>query len=148
MIRDVPQHPAAPLEGSDDPFRIVSIFDGSAASQEAARASAIVMRELGEEVAIDRSSWDIQSLEATDTCDFAAREAARADMIVIALSERAPSQLLKNWVELWERKRKIEGGLLALIPSGKEQGDLREFLSETAITANMDFLCQKKPRFK
>jgi hypothetical protein len=131
------------------PFRILAIYDSPQASVEAARASAVVIRELGEDVPVDRCSWSVDALERVETRDFAAGEAARADLIVLALSAETPSEGLKQWVRQWQKKRQISSGLLALIPSGsnEEVHDLEDYLYETAITANMDFLCRKPRRY-
>jgi hypothetical protein len=134
---------------AENPFRILAIYDSAKASAEAARASAVVIRELGEEVPVDRCSWNVEALDSVETRGFAAGEAARADLIVLALSTEAPSEGLKEWVRQWEKNRQISNGLLALIPSGTsdELHDLEDYLYETAITANMDFLCRKPRRF-
>ena len=131
------------------PFRIVTLYDSPLSSAEAARASALVMRELGEEIPVDRCSWNIQSLNDGVTRQFAAAEAARADLILIALSLVTPSQALKDWINRWEKHRQLSGGLLALIPSGTQgqAANLEAYLYETAITANMDFLCRKDRRY-
>jgi hypothetical protein len=133
----------------DDPFRILALYDSAQTSAQAARASAIVIRELGEEVPVDRCSWNIRALDGDATRGFAAAEAARADLIVIALSTESLSTALKDWVKQWEKKRTSANGLLALIPS-EEWGSgavLEEYFYEIAITANMDFLCRKQRRY-
>ena len=136
------------LSPTEDPFRILAIYDGAKGSAEAARASALVIRELGEDVPIDRCSWSVEALESFETRGFAAGEATRADLIVLALSAEKPSESLKDWVRQWEKNRKLSSGLLALIPFGKkrEVQELEDYLNETAITANMDFLCRKDLR--
>lgn len=132
------------------PFRMLSIYDSPDSRREAAHASAIILNELGEDIVADEHAWDLQSLEAAENLEQAAHEAAQADVIVLALATRAPSESLKNWANRWQQKRELTSGLLALIPSGKSAtgGDLAEFLYEMAVTANMDFLCRKPRRFE
>ncbi len=134
---------------SNSPFRIVALYDSARTSAEAARASAVVVRELGDEVPVDRCSWNIAALENEVTRGFAAAEAARADLIVVALSDESPSQTLQDWVARWEKKRTLENGLLALIPSSEpgSAAALEQYFYEAAITANMDFLCRKQRRY-
>lgn len=131
------------------PFRLLSIYDSEEASREATHTSNLVLRELGEEIVADRTTWNLQSLHASAICTLAAEEAARADVIVIALSGDKPSEILKEWISQWQRHRELSGGLLALIPSvdSSTGGELASFLYETAVTAHMDFLCQKKRRY-
>jgi hypothetical protein len=135
--------------GSNNPFRIVTIYDSAKTSAEAARASAVVIRELGDEVPVDRCSWNVASLESDLTRGFAAAEAARADLIVVALSDGSPSNSLRDWVTRWGKKRTLENGLFALIPTSEHQASaaLENYFYEAAVTANMDFLCRKRPRY-
>ena len=130
------------------PFRMLSIYDSEQANQDATETSELVFRELGDSIEADRSTWNILSLDASATRSLLAEEATRADVIVIALAADKPTKVLKEWVQQWQQSRELSGGLLALIPSGESEtgGDLANFLYETAVTAHMDFLCQKKPR--
>ena len=64
-------------EGSSSPdvenkvFRILAVYDSVESSREAARASAVVLRELGEDVIVHRNSWDSEALEdGTFLADF------------------------------------------------------------------------------
>ena len=134
---------------SERPFRLLTIFDSAEANAEAASASQLVLRELGEDVAVDKNAWDVRLLDSPVLRQRAAEQAASADVIVLALSAREPSDPLRQWLEAWQKNREIEGGLLALIPEGEAEcnSSLAEFVSEAAITAHMDFLCRKQPRF-
>ena len=145
--RGINQEPALSTDSDSKPFRMLSIYDSEAASREASHASNLVLRELGDSVEADRTTWNLHSL-TSETLPQVAHEAARADVIVISLSSDQPSPALKSWVAQWERNRELSSGLLALIPVGDSEtgGDLASFLYETAVTAQMDFLCQKKRR--
>lgn len=142
-------HPEGPSSNDADskPFRMLAIYDSEAASREANHTSNLVLRELGDSIEADRTAWNLRSL-TPDTLPQVANEAARADVIVVALASDKPNATLKHWVRQWERNRELTSGLLALIPSGESEtgGDLADFLYETAVTAQMDFLCQKKRR--
>jgi hypothetical protein len=130
------------------PFRMLSIYDSEEAGREATHTSNLVLRELGDTIEADRTTWNLRSLDTSGILSLAAEEAARADVIVIALAGDKPSKTLKQWTAAWQQNRELNGGLLALIPSGDSEtgGDLADFLYETAVTAHMDFLCQKKRR--
>jgi hypothetical protein len=147
MLRETRDQEAA--AEVNDPFRILALYDSAETSAQAARASAIVIRELGEDVPVDRCSWNIRALDSDATRGFAAGEAARADLIVIALSCESLGTALRDWVKQWEKKRTTPSGLLALIPSNEcESGAvLEEYFYEIAVTANMDFLCRKQRRY-
>ena len=130
------------------PFRMLSLYDSEAANREATDTSNLVLRELGDSIEADRTIWNLDSLDTTALRKLAAEEAARADVIVIALAGNEPGKSLRQWVGQWQQKREVSGGLLALIQGGDSEtgGNLADFFYETAVTANMDFLCQKKPR--
>ncbi len=127
---------------------MVSIYDSREAGWEASRVSDVVLRELGEDVVVDRTAWELPSLEDSSSRDAAVEEAARADVIVVALSGTQPTGSLKQWAASWPGKRQLSGGLLALVPSGDSDsgGELAEFLYETAVTAKMDFLSRTRSR--
>jgi hypothetical protein len=135
---------------SDDaeakPFRMLAIYDSEEASREATHASNLVLRELGDGVQADRTTWNLRSLDTASVRTLAAEEAARADLIVLALEDTQPTATLKDWIARWQCNRELSSGLLALIsPDNSETGgDLADYLYETAVTAHMDFLCQKK----
>jgi hypothetical protein len=144
----VSQGPSSP-EPEKKVFRMIAIYDSAESSREAARASAVLLRELGDDIIVHRNSWGADALEDGATRDQAATEAAQADVIVIAIAGTEPSATLRKWTDQWQRKRQLNAGLLALIPcnESKQGGDLAEFLYETAVSSNMDFLCRKPRRF-
>lgn len=146
--RELDQKGDLSFETEAKPFRMLSIYDSEEANQDAAETSNLVFSELGDLIEADRSAWNISSLDASTTRTLVAEEAARADVIVLALANNEPSEMLKAWVSEWQQNRELSGGLLALIPSGESEtgGDLANFLYETAVTAHMDFLCQRKSR--
>ncbi len=130
-------------------FRILALYDSPESSREAARASAVVLRELGNDVIVHQHCWEISALEDQFLRERIVTEAAQADVIVIAIADREPSIALRQWTDDWQKKRGLNSGLLALIPcnEAKRGGDLEGFLYETAVSANMDFLCSKPRRF-
>ena len=130
-------------------FRILAIYDSSESSREAARASAVILRELGEDVIVHKSSWEADALADCAVRERAVEEAAKADVIVVAVADTEPSAVMKQWTDGWQKKRQLNSGLLALIPCNESRtgGEFTEFLYETAVSANMDFLCRKPRRF-
>jgi hypothetical protein len=141
--------PGLTHDAEEKPFRMLSIYDSPEAGREAAHASQVILRELGEEIDVAKTCWNVRSLETASIRSLAADEAAQADVIVVALSEGEPNADFKEWIEEWQGTRQLRSGLLALIPSGESEtgGELADFLYETAVTAHMDFLCRKKRRF-
>ena len=147
--RDLVSEGSSSRDPENKVFRILAVYDSIESSREAARASAVMLRELGEDVIVHKNSWDAEALEDVEVRERAEREAAQADVIVIAVADTEPTVVMKKWTEGWQKKRVMASGLLALIPCNelKSGGDLTEFLYETAVSANMDFLCRKPRRF-
>jgi hypothetical protein len=148
----MPEKEVPSLEEVLKPFRMVVIYDSADASNEAAFAAELVLRELGDEIAVDKTFWESSDLDNASLRARAAEEAAVADLILVALSEGTASSPIREWINQWQKKRTLSGGLLALIPCGKtadaEAGsDLSELLYETAVSADMDFICRRKRRF-
>lgn len=131
------------------PFQLLTLFDSVESNAEASSASRLVLQELGEGVAVVKNAWDIRLLDSPILRGQASRQAANADVIVIALDSRDSDALLRQWAEEWQKSRSIEGGLLALIPCDDPENSraLEEFVQEVALCANMDFVCRREPRF-
>src|SRR3954468_4751884 len=129
------------------PFRLVVIYDSEAAKSEAASASDFILRELGEEILVEKTFWNVRSLGILDVQDRAINHAADADVILLALSVPEAPEELKIWAESWLKLRSSAEGLLAVIPTGSKEvnsSDLVEYFYETAVSANMDFICRNK----
>ena len=90
------------------PFRILSIYDSEQASRDATHTSNLVLRELGDTIEADRSTWNLHSLDTKAVCSLAAEEAARADVIVVALAGDKPSDTLKKWAAAWQQNPRTQ----------------------------------------
>jgi hypothetical protein len=147
--RGVVSQDPLPSESEANAFRIVVIYDSTESRREAAHASAVLLRELGDDVEVQKRSWETESLLDPQTRQQAASQAAQADVILMAIGATEPTPTLKQWIDDWQRQRDLNSGLLALIPcnSSESGGDLANFLYETAVSARMDFLCRKPHRF-
>ena len=129
---------------SERPFRLLTIFDSEESNLEAASASRRVLQELGEDVPVHKNSWDVRELGSPALRDQAAEQAAHADVILIDLTSREPSDPLRQWLGQWQTNRSVNCGLLALIPTGEQENTraLESFCNDAAVSANMDFLCR------
>jgi hypothetical protein len=125
-------------------FRMLVVFDSEQAGKDARLASEHILSEVGTEVAVQSSFFDARNFGLSAAADTSLSEAASADVILIALSRAEIESNMKQWTEFWLKKRENDTGLLAFIPEGDfaRDYDFTEFLRQTAISANMDFVCR------
>jgi hypothetical protein len=122
-------------------FRLLAIYDTESAESEAASASGLVEEELGDDVVVEKSFWKLEAFRSQMMRECAAVEALEADMIILSLGANSDLAALKRWIASWQKNRKQDGGLITLLHDGSDP-ELRDFLAEAALTANMDFLCR------
>lgn len=136
------------LESAAQPFRLCVLFDSEEAAREADIAAGRLLEDLGAEVLSEKHYWNITTLGYSGTRAESISDAARADVILLSLSSNGTCPALKSWGAEWLRKRSMEqGGLLAIIPGSETVGDwddLVGYFRETAVSANMDFLCRSQ----
>lgn len=137
-------------EANSPVFRLFAVYDTNSAGASAEAASEFVLNELGEDVPVEKQFCDASALASPSGHQDAVQKAASADMLIIALSSpRAVENSIRQWAREWPQNRRQDGGLLAVLPQQPDpsaSADLVEFLRETAISANMDFLCRSHNR--
>jgi hypothetical protein len=97
-------------------FKIVAVGEDFAAVMRAQELSKRLAADLEPEFGLSSDAWKFEALDNSQTGSEAAREAAEADMIIIAASGafELPVQV-KSWIESWlPRKRKGVTTLVAL----------------------------------
>ena len=131
-------------------LRLFVVYDSEASNVEAVETSDFVEHELGSDILLDKSFWHGELLKTATLRDEAAREAAEADIILLALSEELEgSTEIRAWVDEWQLMRSKSGGLMAVVPSASKKESTQSFidyLQEAALTMDMDFLCKGKDR--
>lgn len=131
----------------ETPFRLLVVYDSDEAKMQAHAASDFILNELGEAIVVEKTFWNVRSLGVLCVQEKAVNQAAEADVILLALSAQQPTAELINWTESWLKLRRDSEGLLAVIPTGgvkNDAADLVQYFYETAVSANMDFLCRDK----
>jgi len=126
-------------------FRMILMFDSDLARAEATNAADIILAEDDDQVQVEKSLFDTASLDFAESLERAIVEARAADVIIVALSSERHALRLQTWTEQWLKQRDMEEGLLAFIPCGDldSGSDLAEYLRETAVSANMDFISRR-----
>lgn len=92
--------------------------------------------------------WKFDFLLAPGLSDQAVAEATDADMIVIATHNQTElPPVVKDWVELWLRRTRTPGALVALLdglqPPVGSPCAVGTYLSEVAERAQMKFFCKR-----
>ena len=141
------QSSAASPGVEETPFRLLVVYDSDDAKMQAQDASDFILNEVGDAVVVEKTFWNVRSLGVLSVQEKAVNQAADADVILLALSAQRPTAELMNWTESWLKLRRDSEGLLAVIPTGgvkNDAADLVQYFYETAVSANMDFLCRDK----
>lgn len=124
-------------------FKVVVAFDDTAHRESALQTCDYVIQQLGDGVAVSRKSLDLGREQDSRKLAAAAKDAARADMIIVSTGKESKlSSQMKRWMDRWSGKRAAdEGALVAILsPGGAETGNgaLAE-LASVAKLAKMDF---------
>ena len=141
----------APIPLAEDvpALNVTMVYEDPAARKWAAEMWGPVTQMAGEEN-ISVASWSIGSLAWPEMIEEAALSAARADVIVIAVSaaERLPIDLCV-WIGAWVPRRARRAGALAALISPPRKRDLqafstRDFLQMVAIKGGLDFFSRDR----
>ncbi len=129
-------------------FRILTVYEDSAAG---ARANELWVRlaiELKPHLEIANDVWKFELLAHPRLREFAAAEAAQADMVIISAQGDVglPTQV-EDWLESWlARKGKRLFALVALLSQSESSPGLPPLLGvwlrRMAKTAHLDFFCK------
>lgn len=102
--------------------------------------------------------WSFDLLRSPKIREFAARDTAEADMIIIsAHGEGDLPEEIKAWLQRWlQRKKNDDGALVALVDNHPSSGDgcpALTYLEQIASKAGMDFFAhgaerRPDPRFE
>jgi hypothetical protein len=128
-------------------FRIFMACEDQAASFQARKVQSQVEALCGDEIVIVSKFWSFALLRQEQLRDYAAIEAAEAEMIVISC--RAGSDLpphVKAWMERWPvRPQASQAALVALIShDGETWTELHDhiaYMRQIAESRGLDFFC-------
>ena len=104
-----------------------------------------VISQLGGDIQVRRKAVNFDQPSTQRERSAAAKDAARADMIIVSTREQAklPSEM-QAWMDEWSSQRSGEEGALVAIVNRKNRraeipGGIRDQLAELAQQMNMDF---------
>jgi hypothetical protein len=136
--RFTPEGPSTPSRN----FKVVVAFDDSAASSPALKTCEYVIQQLGDDIHVRRKIVDFNRDTSPERRAAAARDAAKADMVIVATRENEQLPLpMQEWVDEWSAKRATnEGALVAILNRATRTGSrVRDQLANVARQAHMDF---------
>jgi len=131
--------------------RLVLALSGYSAIHPVLDAYEMICRQLQPEFRVEESWWNFHALAHPPLRDVTVADAARADIILIALHNATdPLWMLRAWVDAWSNRRETEeGALLLLLPTPSEEasnsGSIEVYLREAARIAPMDFFVNAPP---
>lgn len=128
-------------------FKIVQIYSDRSGFQLVSQASLRLRREF-ERSDWAETSWNTELLRSPKLRMLAAREAAEADIVLVAAEEGAGiSPEVGQWLELWRRRsRPTRSTLVALLRRNAPTDSplVEDALHTFAISAGMDFFCHSQ----
>lgn len=110
----------------------------------------ICLRQLQPEFRVEESWWNFHALAHPSLRDVTVADAARADIILIALHNASDPLWMLCAVHAWSNRREAdEGALVLLLPTVREEasgsGSIEGYLREAARIAPMDFFFVNAP---
>lgn len=124
-------------------FKVVVAFDDTATSSPALKTCEYVIQQLGSDIQVRRKIVDFNETNPQRRA-AAARDAAKADMIIVATREddELPTPM-QEWMDQWAGNRSTdEGALVAIFNRSDRSGvapRVRDHLASVARLAHMDF---------
>jgi hypothetical protein len=124
-------------------FKVVVAFDDSAASSPALKTCDYVIQQLGDGIQVRRKIVDFNQDTTPQRRAAAARDAAKADMVIVATREdKKLPRPMEEWVDEWAANRSADEGALVAILNRSANNDgsgVRDRLANVARQAHMDF---------
>ncbi len=137
--------PQQPVPATDPGFSVVIACEDSGTAAPACEVLELVEQNLKDQERLIYRWWNFEVLAIASLRELASREAATADMIIVAA--RAESELpvaVAQWMKQWLNLRKTPAGVLvAVVDSGRQSSEaaqeIMSRLKTTAALARMDF---------
>src|SRR5258705_1602152 len=125
-------------------FKVVVAFDHSANSSPALKTFDYVIQQLGNDIQVRRKIVDFNQKTTPQLRAAAARDAAKADMVIVATreEEHLPASM-QEWMDEWAANRSMdEGALVAILnrpARTRSASRVRDRLASVAKQAHLDF---------
>src|SRR6185295_2535741 len=131
---------------STKPFLVMVVFDDCAAQKKATQIYSGLVKQFGDDFAIESDWCRFDELRETTAAERAARIAAHADLVMfVAAGQDDLPDHIKLWIEMWmARKENRETALVAMIGVTKKQPrpstPAHAYLERVATQTGLNFL--------
>jgi hypothetical protein len=137
-----------PALGSSDTevsnaLNVVIAYEDLETGKRAIKTYDYLVEHLGDQCLFANQMWKFDVLAVSKLREIAAKDAAVADIIIIAAHEGTPlPPEVKAWVELWVSYRTRASALVGLFGSESIDNPVRDYLAGVAKRAKIEFFCQ------
>jgi hypothetical protein len=119
-------------------FKVVVAFDDTATSSPALKTCEYVIQQLGNDIQVRRKILDFKEESTPQRRAAAARDAAKADMVIVATRDEKLPDSMQQWLDQWAENRSADEGALVALVNGTAN-NVRNSLANVARRAHMDF---------
>ena len=137
-----------PTFGSSDrdinsALNVVIAYEDLETGKRAMKTYEYMVQQLGDQCLFANQMWKFDVLAVPKLKEFAAKDAAAAEIIIIAAHEgRELPVEVKSWIEMWLGYKTEAGALVGLFDGESENTPARNYLAEVARRAKIEFFCQ------
>lgn len=137
-----------PAFGSSDAevnpaLNVVIAYEDLETGKRAMKTYDYLVEHLGDQCLFANQMWKFDVLSVSKLRDIAAKDAAAADIIMIAAHEgnQLPREV-KAWIELWLSYKTHASALVGLFGTESVDNPVRDYLAGVAKRAKIEFFCQ------
>jgi len=137
-----------PTFGSSDrdinsTLNVVIAYEDLETGKRAMKTYEYMVQQLGDQCLFANQMWKFDVLAVPKLKDFAAKDAAAAEIIIISAhgGRELPAEV-KSWIEMWLKYKTEASALVALFDGEGEFNPARSYLAEIASRAQIEFFCQ------
>jgi len=137
-----------PTFGSSDrdinsALNVVIAYEDLETGKRAMKTYEYMVQQLGDQCLFANQMWKFDVLAVPKLKDFAAKDAAAAEIIIIsAHGNRDLPGEVKSWIEMWLGFKTEAGALVALFDGDGDFNPARAYLADIASRAQIEFFCQ------
>ena len=137
-----------PAFGSSDAeanpaLNVVIAYEDLETGKRAMKTYDYLVEHLGDQCLFANQMWKFDVLSVSKLREIAAKDAAAADIIMIAAHEgnQLPREV-KAWIEQWLSYKTHASALVGLFGTESVDNPVRDYLAGVAKRANIEFFCQ------
>jgi hypothetical protein len=124
-------------------LNVVIAYEDLETGKRAMKTYEYIVKQLGDECLFANQMWKFDVLAVPKLKEIAAKDAAAADIIIVAVHEgrELPAQV-KGWIDLWLSYKTEARALVGLFDGEATENPVRTYLADIARRAKIEFFCQ------